>query len=283
MKDQPTHPAALKTSIDIDVVVAMSDFDSDPNSSRDKLDWSPSSPTSCQESVDLCDADSDSSPVSVDSHVVLNTFNSPQNSDSDSDGEPDCDSFDLHDLNQHDTGNKFDLWTLASPKSISSANKDGTLVVIQVPLKNKAQMTDEENNDDHLEMSCPPKKRQKTMLTMLSHSKKPFGAFNVINDNDIKSTKKTSKKISFKETVDVLSIPTRYEYTPEMRSQLWSSIHEINENAARNTIEFASEGWDWRNVTLDNDMCHCPTTGQSIHPVHCYNQGALYQRASTPN
>lgn len=279
MKDQTTNTTALKTSIDIDVMVAMNEFHADPNSSREKLDWSPLSPTSCQESVDLDNADSDSSPVSVDSHVVLNTFNTPPHSDSDSDA--DCDSLDLHDLNQNDT--EFDSWTLASPKSISSASKDGKLLITQIPLKNKTRRTDEENDADLREISCPPKKRQKTMLTMLSHSKKPFGAFNVVNHSNVKSMKRNNTKISFKETVDVLPIPTRYDYSPEMRSQLWSSIHEINENAARNTIEFASEGWDWRNVALDNDMCYCSTTGQYMHPVHCYNQGQHYQSASTPN
>ena len=267
MKQQTTHPTALKTSSDIDVMPAtINNFHSDPDASREKLDWSPSSPTSCQDSVDLCVADSDSSPVSVDSHVVLNTFNSLEDSDSE-----DCDSLDLNDMNQHD--DEFDSWTLASPKSISIANKDGKLVITQVPLKNRVPVVDEENDDDLREISFPPKKRRKTMLSMLSHSKKPFGEFNASDDNDMKSTKRKTNKISFNETVDVLSIPTRYEYSPEMRSQLWSSILEINENAARNTIEFASEGWDWRNVTLDTDMCHCPITGQYIHPVHCGNQG----------
>ena len=280
MKEQSTHPTALKTSIDVDVMVAVNDLQSDLNSSREKLDWSPSSPTSCQESVDLSDADSDSSPVSVDSHVVRNTFNSPQHSDSDS--EADYDSLNIHDLNQHDC--ELDSWTLVSPKSISSESRDGELVITQVPLKNRTPVVEDENDNDLREISRPPKKRQKTMLSMLSHSKKPLGAFNTINDSDTKSARRNNTKISFKETVDVICIPTRYEYSPEMRSQLWSSIHEINENAARNTIEFASEGWDWRNVTLDNDMRHCPSTGAYIHPIHfSSNQGHPYPNFSTAN
>ena len=258
-----TPPSALKTSNDIDVLVPINDFDStDPNSSCEKLDWSPSSPTSCQDSAD---ADSDSSPVSVDSHVVLNTFNTSQDSDSD-----DCYSLDLHDSHRHD--DDFNSWTLASPKRASSTFNDGKLVIMQVPLKNRTPAVDGENGHDMRDVSFPPKKRQKLMISMLTHSKQPLGASNAINDNVMKSTKVKRTQISFNETVDVLPIPTRFEYSPEMRSQLWSSIHEINENAARNTIEFASEGWDWRNVTLDNDMCRCPTTGQFIHPVHCGNR-----------
>jgi hypothetical protein len=279
MKDPTVHPSSLKTSTDIDVTPAMNDFHtSTPIGNREKFDWSPSSPTSCQDSVDLSEADSDSSPVSVDSQVVLNTFNTSLHSDSDSEA-GDSDSLDLHDSNSAG----FVSWTLVSPKSISSANKDGKLVITQVPLKSRTPIADEENHDDVRDISFPPKKRQKTMLSMLSHSKKPFGSFKFNNGNDIKSGKRNNPKISFKETVDVLSIPTRYEYSPEMRSQLWSSINEINENAARNTIEFASEGWDWRNVTLDHDMCHCPTTGQYIHPVHYYNQSQQYQMPLPPN
>ena len=223
-------------------------------------------PTSCQDSVDLNDADSDSSPVSVDSHVVRSTFNTPQDSDSD-----DCYSLDLQDL--HNNDDEFNSWTLTSPKRTLKASNDGKHMITQIPLKNRSPVqADEENDDDIRDISFPPKKRQKIMLSMLSHSKKPFGASNVIDDNDFKLRKVKNTKISFNETVDVLSIPTRFEYSPEMRSSLWSSIHEINENAARNTIEFASEGWDWRNVTLDSDMRRCPTTGQFIHPVHYFNR-----------
>jgi hypothetical protein len=266
MKDQTSPPTALKTSNAVDALAVPYDFHADPSGSREKLDWSPSSPTSCQDSVDLNDADSDSSPVSVDSQVVLNTFNSPQDSDSD-----DCDSLDLQDWHKSDV--EFNSWTLASPKRTFKASNDGQLLITQVPLKNRTLVANEENDDDILrDISFPPKKRQKIMLSMLSHSKKLFGESNAIDDNDIKLTKLKCTKISFNETVDVLSIPTRFEYSPEMRSKLWSSIHEINENAARNTIEFASEGWDWRNVTLDSDMYRCPATGQFIHPVHCYNR-----------
>lgn len=265
MKGQTSPPTALKISNAIDVLVVTNDFHADPNSSREKLDWSPSSPTSCQDSVDLNDADSDSSPVSVDSHVVLNTFNTPQDSDSD-----DCYSLDLQDL--HNNDDEFNSWTLTSPRRTLKTSNDGKFMITQIPLKNRSPVANEENDEDRRNISFPPKKRQKIMLSMLSQSKKPFGASNVIDDSDFTLRKVKNTKISFNETVDVLSIPTRFEYSPEMRSKLWSSIHEINENAARNTIEFASEGWDWRNVTLDSDMRRCPATGQFIHPVHYFNR-----------
>lgn len=82
------------------------------------------------------------------------------------------------------------------------------------------------------------------------------------------STTKRRKRCAFNETVRVVPIPLRTAYSHRVRDRIWSNSTEIQENAARNTIEFASEGWDWRAVLLDEAMHHCTTTGELIHPIH---------------
>ena len=76
------------------------------------------------------------------------------------------------------------------------------------------------------------------------------------------------KRCTFNESVQVIPIPMRSEYSHSVRSRLWAGAKEIQEMAARNTVEFASEGWDWRTVTLDESMYICRATGELIHPVH---------------
>ncbi|KAL7465200.1 hypothetical protein ACHAXS_005537 [Conticribra weissflogii] len=109
-----------------------------------------------------------------------------------------------------------------------------------------------------------------------------FVSFKSENDNKNSlpgTTKKNTtggkKRISFEESVDVIPIPMRSEYSDRIRYRLWNNASEIHENAARNAVEFASENWDWRTVYHEEDMYICCITGELIHPAH-------YQSSSQP-
>lgn len=63
-----------------------------------------------------------------------------------------------------------------------------------------------------------------------------------MNNPSTPTPKKQKKRLNFNETVEVIPIPMRNEYSNRVRSRLWSNAIEIHENAARNTVEFAAEG-----------------------------------------
>jgi len=79
------------------------------------------------------------------------------------------------------------------------------------------------------------------------------------------------RSVSLDKSVCVIPIPSREEYTSKVRERLWSSSEELFANAARNTVEFASEGWNWRKVVEDEGMLVHKPTGELIHPIHLHN------------
>jgi hypothetical protein len=72
--------------------------------------------------------------------------------------------------------------------------------------------------------------------------------------------------VAFKPAVTVHPIPSRNNYSNRIRSQLWTPYEELQENAARNSIEFAAENFDWTNVAEEKDMIFWH--GEHVHPIH---------------
>jgi hypothetical protein len=77
-----------------------------------------------------------------------------------------------------------------------------------------------------------------------------------------------TRRLTFNEEVSVCPIPKRQEYSKRIREHLWNSPAELMLNCERNSIEFAAEGWDWRNSLEDEYMYRCVATNELIHPVH---------------
>lgn len=84
----------------------------------------------------------------------------------------------------------------------------------------------------------------------------------------MKKHRKSKSAITFDDSVRVLPIPHHEAYSDRLRSRMWSDRYELMSNVRRNTIEFAAEGWDWRNVFEDEMLHLCPETGELVHPVH---------------
>lgn len=82
------------------------------------------------------------------------------------------------------------------------------------------------------------------------------------------SSSKLKKQVSFHESVAVVPVPMKDEYSNRIRTKLWSDAVEICENVERNLVEFAAENYDWRCACMEDEMYVCGVTGDLIHPIH---------------
>merc|ERR1712008_195209 len=91
-------------------------------------------------------------------------------------------------------------------------------------------------------------------------------------DNTLSSTVSVTsthkKQVCFQESVIVVHIPMRSDYSGRFRAKLFSDAVEISKNTERNLVEFTAEKGDWRSARLEDEMYICGVTGELIHPVH---------------
>lgn len=80
----------------------------------------------------------------------------------------------------------------------------------------------------------------------------------------------TATSVMFDPVISIYPIPPRSSYTHP--HEVWSSFAEIEAMKTRNWLEFAADGFDWRNVAEEDDMVMSQTTnenhGTPIHPIH---------------
>ena len=84
------------------------------------------------------------------------------------------------------------------------------------------------------------------------------------------------RRVSLHNDVTVIPVPTRADYPPPVRAQLWNSAAELHFNAMRNAVEFAAEGFEWRRAVEETGMVELPH-GEKVHPVHFANMAAPHE------
>merc|ERR1719253_761329 len=85
---------------------------------------------------------------------------------------------------------------------------------------------------------------------------------------------RSRRRVSLHADVAVVPIPPRDAYPPSVRARLWGSAAEIQRNAARNALEFAAEGFAWRDAVDDAGMV-VVGDGEKVHPVHVLHAAAV--------
>jgi hypothetical protein len=110
-----------------------------------------------------------------------------------------------------------------------------------------------------------------TLISTRAAPSQPATSFRVAlktEEERERETDKVKSAVVFDESVAVFPIPNRSEYTPQMKSCIWSNKRELQKNAARNMLEFAAEGFNWRNAA-DDDAMYVNHVGERVHPCHC--------------
>mmetsp|Transcript_7330 Transcript_7330/g.15274 ORF Transcript_7330/g.15274 Transcript_7330/m.15274 type:complete len:256 (-) Transcript_7330:201-968(-) len=152
---------------------------------------------------------------------------------------------------------------------------------MQKTMRDSRACADNDEND----IILPPEKRQVVMEPMKTSSKGTFSDDEAMFDHS--NQEPYRRRVGFAPQVSVKEIPGRLDYSDSVRSSYWADKKEMSKMTERNMIEFAAEGWDWRNATDDEQMLIL--NGEAVHPVHSnpYLRDALqrqipYPRAVTP-
>jgi hypothetical protein len=77
-------------------------------------------------------------------------------------------------------------------------------------------------------------------------------------------------QVTFVDMVSVVEIPSHRTYDDEIRQSLWNGTAQVAAFVQRNSLEFSTEHWDWRQVLEEDSFVQLPS-GEWMHP-------ATYQR-----
>eukprot|EP00531_Pseudo-nitzschia_arenysensis_P019488 CAMPEP_0116136570 /NCGR_PEP_ID=MMETSP0329-20121206/11795_1 /TAXON_ID=697910 /ORGANISM="Pseudo-nitzschia arenysensis, Strain B593" /LENGTH=330 /DNA_ID=CAMNT_0003631447 /DNA_START=504 /DNA_END=1496 /DNA_ORIENTATION=+ len=164
----------------------------------------------------------------------------------------------------------YNMFHQSPPDGSATRRPLSGLVPSKEPLKSGFVENDDEDDDD-----CDD---ESIIVPDDSDDENDVGSNNNNNNNNNNNSSRSrtkskpklkpkTTKIAFEDHVEVMPIPTRHEYSNRIKSRIWSNRYELQENAERNAVEFASEGWNWRNVTEDEGMYICSVSGELVHPA----------------
>lgn len=103
----------------------------------------------------------------------------------------------------------------------------------------------------------------------------------------ISSTKNSSTKLRFATQVEVHIIPSRVDFAQQgLKSDIWLSPKEMKAMEYRNSVEFATEQWNWRRAVDEHDFV--PTIGSDgtttwCHPAHHHGSDHRGSRSTVCN
>jgi hypothetical protein len=82
---------------------------------------------------------------------------------------------------------------------------------------------------------------------------------------------KENRKVQFQPTTQIHPIPSHKVYSNRIKQTIWTGAEELNDNVARNTLEFSYEDWNADNV-VDEESGLIWYHGDYVHPVHFHLQ-----------
>ena len=88
-------------------------------------------------------------------------------------------------------------------------------------------------------------------------------------------------KVQFANTVQVVDIPSRRQYSSEERNLLWNNRKQLRFLARKNTAEYAFEKYNWRQAIEEDEMYHIQ--GRLVHPAHVQHKERLVQQLKAWN
>ena len=83
-----------------------------------------------------------------------------------------------------------------------------------------------------------------------------------------KISEKNEASVRFNTVVSGVKIPSRNQYSRRIKQTLWRDRYELSQMIERNTTEFHSENYDWKQVVLEDQMYVDLTSGEKVHPCH---------------